>query len=48
VEVENLAVIAFDGDSRMPLALVLDDHQLAACAFLSSSTRTVSPSSMSS
>ena len=52
VEVEDLAVIAFDGDARMALALVLDDDELGfarrrrPCA--SSSMRAVSPSSMSS
>ena len=37
VEVEDLAVIAHDGDARMALALVLDDDQLrlaSACAAL--------------
>src|SRR5450432_4202979 len=34
VEVEDLAITAFDGDTRVALALVHDDHQLAAGTLL--------------
>jgi hypothetical protein len=51
VEVEDLAVGAFDGDARMAFALVLDDDELGFARrrpLRSSSSRAVSPSSMSS
>ena len=50
MEVEDLAVVVLDDDLRMAFALVLDDDQLACAGrpCFSSSTRTVSPSSMSS
>jgi len=51
VEVEDLAVGAFDGDTRMAFAFVLDDDELATPPWpplRSSSRRAVSPSSMSS